>query len=43
MTYEARHHRGINFGLATTVLLLSLLGFVTAGVTPTESPRVIAP
>ena len=40
MTYEARHHRGINYGLAAAVLLLSLLGFVAAGVIPTESTRV---
>jgi hypothetical protein len=40
MTYEARHHRGINFALAAAVLLLSLLGFVAAGMIPTESTRV---
>lgn len=40
MTYEARHHRGINFALAAAVLLLSLLGFIAAGVIPTESTRV---
>jgi hypothetical protein len=40
MTYEAHHHRGTNFALAAAVLLLSLLGFVAAGVIPTESTRV---
>src|SRR6187200_2206726 len=40
MTYEARHHRGINFALAAAVLVLSLLGFVANGVIPTESTRV---
>ena len=40
MTYEARHHRGINFGLAAAVLALSLLGFVANGIIPTESTRV---
>lgn len=40
MNYEARHHRGINFGLAAAVLLLSLLGLVANGVIPTESTRV---
>jgi len=40
MTYEARHHRGINYALAAAVLLLSLLGFVANGVIPSESTRV---
>ena len=40
MTYEARHHRGINLALAAAVLLLSLLGFVANGLIPTESTRV---
>ena len=40
MTYEARHNRGYNLGLAAAVLLLSLLGFVANGVIPTESTRV---
>ena len=40
MTYEARHNRGYNFGLAAAVLLLSLLGLVANGVIPTESTRV---
>ena len=40
MTYEARHNRGINFGLAAAVLLVSLLGFVANGLIPTESTRV---
>ena len=39
MSYEARHAKGLNYGLAIAVLLLSLLGFVTAGVIPTESTR----
>jgi hypothetical protein len=40
MTYEARHHKGINWGLAAAVALLSILGFVAAGVIPSESTRV---
>jgi len=37
MTYEARHSRPLNIGLAVAVLLLSILGFAVAGVIPTES------
>ena len=40
MIYEARHAKGINWGLAVAVALLSILGFVAAGVIPTESTRV---
>lgn len=39
MSYEARHHKGINWGLAAAVALLSILGFVAAGVIPSESTR----
>ena len=37
MTYEARHSKALNYGLAAAVLLLSILGFAVAGVIPTES------
>ena len=37
MVYEARHSRGIAFGLAVACVLLSILGFAAAGVIPTES------
>ena len=37
MIYEARHAKGINWGLAVAVALLSILGFAVAGVIPTES------
>ena len=37
MIYEARHAKGMNYGLAVAVLLLSILGFAVAGVIPTES------
>ena len=40
MIYEARHANGINWGLAVAVALLSILGFVAAGVIPSESTRV---
>ncbi|MEA3018236.1 MAG: hypothetical protein QOI38_2958 [Sphingomonadales bacterium] len=40
MVYEARHAKGINWGLAVAVALLSILGFAAAGVIPTESTRV---
>jgi hypothetical protein len=40
MIYEARHAKGINWGLAVAVALLSILGFVAAGVIPSESTRV---
>ena len=40
MIYEARHASGLNWGLAVAVLLLSILGFVAAGVIPSESTRV---
>ena len=40
MVYEARHAKGINYGLAVAVALLSILGFVAAGVIPSESTRV---
>lgn len=40
MTYEARHHRGFNLGLAAAVLVLSLLGFVANGVIPSQSTEV---
>jgi hypothetical protein len=39
MTFEARHAKGLNYGLAAAVLLLSLLGFVANGIIPTESTR----
>ena len=35
--YEARHAKGINYGLAAACVLLSILGFAVAGVIPTES------
>jgi hypothetical protein len=37
MTYEARHAKSLNYGLAVAVALLSILGFAVAGVIPTES------
>ena len=37
MTYEGRHSRGVNFGLAGACILLSAIGFAAAGVIPTES------
>ena len=40
MIYEARHSKPINWGLAVAVVLLSILGFVAAGVIPSESTRV---
>ena len=40
MTYEARHNRGYNFGLAAAVLALSVLGLFVNGVIPSESTRV---
>ena len=40
MIYEGRHAKGINYGLAVAVALLSILGFVAAGVIPSESTRV---
>lgn len=40
MIYEARHAKGLNWGLAIAVALLSILGFVAAGVIPSESTRV---
>lgn len=36
MTYEARHHKRINFALAGASLALSLLGFMAAGIIPVE-------
>ena len=39
MVYEARHASGINYGLAVAALLLSILGFLAAGVIPSESTR----
>ena len=35
--YEARHAKGINYGLAVACVLLSILGFAAAGIIPTES------
>jgi len=40
LVYEARHAKGINWGLAAAVALLSILGFLAAGVIPSESTRV---
>jgi len=37
MAYEARHSAGIAYALAAACLLLSLIGFVAAGVIPSES------
>jgi len=37
MVYEARHARGINWALAVSVALLSILGFAAAGVIETQS------
>ena len=39
MSYEARHAKGLNYGLAAAALLLSLLGFVANGIIPSESTR----
>ena len=40
MVYEARPSAGFNYALAGACVLLSLLGFVAAGVIPSESTRV---
>ena len=40
MDYEARHSARIHWALAVACVLLSILGFVTAGVIPSESTRV---
>jgi hypothetical protein len=40
MVYEARQSTTVNFALAGACVLISLLGFVAAGVIPTESTRV---
>jgi hypothetical protein len=40
MVYEARQSTKFNYALAGACLLLSLLGFVAAGIIPTESTRV---
>jgi len=37
MVYEARQSRGFHLGLAVACVLLSILGFATAGVIPTAS------
>jgi hypothetical protein len=37
MVYEAHHSRGLNYGLTGACILLSTLGFATAGVIPTHS------
>jgi hypothetical protein len=37
MIYEARHARGLNYGLMGACILLSILGFAAAGIIPTQS------
>lgn len=37
MTYEARYAAGIHYALAGACILLSILGFLAAGVIPSES------
>jgi hypothetical protein len=37
MTYEARHAAGIHYALAGACILLSILGFLAAGVIPSAS------